>query len=93
MQLSVFHGGIAPLDSKGRWQIVASEITVICGGVRVSPGDLVLGDAGGVVVIPQQVEAEVLRLAFDKINGKHHSMRELKSGAYLNDVYNKYGVV
>ncbi len=93
MQLPVFHGGIAPLDSKGRGQIVATDVPVICGGVRVSPGDLVFGDADGVVVIPHRVEAEVLRAAFDKINGEHHSMRELKNGAYLRDVYAKYGVL
>ena len=93
MHLPVFHGGIAPLDSKGRGQIVATDVPVICGGVRVSPGDLVMGDADGVIVIPQHVEAEVLRVALDKINGEHHSMRELKSGAYLRDVYAKYGVL
>ena len=53
---------------------------VICGGVRVEAGDLVFGDADGVVVVPQKVEAEVLRFAFDKINGEHNSMRELKAG-------------
>ena len=91
--LPVFHGGIAPLDSKGRGQIVATDLPVICGGVRISPGDLVLGDADGVVVVPQRVEAEVLRIALDKINGEHHSMRELRAGAYLRDVYAKYGVL
>jgi regulator of RNase E activity RraA len=89
LQLPVFHGGIAPLDSKGRGQIQAIDVPVICGGVKVSPGDLVFGDADGVVVVPQAVEAEVLRIAFDKINGEHHSMRELRAGAYLRDVYAK----
>lgn len=93
LQLPVFHGGIAPLDSKGRGQIQAIDVPVICGGVKVSPGDLVFGDADGVVVVPQAVEAEVLRIAFDKINGEHHSMRELRAGAYLRDVYAKYGVL
>jgi len=93
MGLPVFHGGIAPLDSKGRGQIVATDVPVLCGGVRVAPGDLVFGDADGVVVIPQAAEAEVLRRAFDKIKGEHHSMRELKSGSYLRDVYAKYGVL
>lgn len=93
LKLPVFHGGIAPLDSKGRGQIQAIDVPVICGGVRVCPGDFVLGDADGVVVVPQAVEAEVLRLALAKVDGEHHSMRELRDGAYLRDVYAKYGIL
>ena len=93
MKLPVFHGGIAPLDSKGRGHVSAIDVPVVCAGVKVSPGDLVFGDADGVVVVPQEIEAEVLRLAFEKVNGEHHTMRELKQGAYLRDVYAKYGVL
>jgi regulator of RNase E activity RraA len=91
--LPVFAGGIAPLDSKGRGQIQAIDVPIICGGVKVAPGDLVFGDADGVVVVPQAVEAEVLRHAFAKISGEHHTLRELRAGAYLRDVYAKYGVL
>jgi 4-hydroxy-4-methyl-2-oxoglutarate aldolase len=93
MKLPVFAGGIAPLDSKGRGQIQAIDVPVICGGVRVEPCDLVFGDADGVVVVPQRVEAEVLGFALEKIDGEHNTMRELKAGALLRDVYAKYGVL
>ena len=93
MRLPVFHAGIAPLDSKGRGQIQSIDVPVICGGVKVAPGDLVFGDADGIVVVPQAIEADVLRVAFEKINGEHHSMRELRDGAYLRDVYARYGVL
>jgi 4-hydroxy-4-methyl-2-oxoglutarate aldolase len=93
LKLPVFHGGIAPLDSKGRGHVSAIDVPVVCAGVKVSPGDLVFGDADGVVVVPQAIEAEVLRIAFEKVNGEHHTMRELKQGAYLRDVYAKYGVL
>lgn len=93
MKMPVFSGGIAPLDSKGRGQIVATDVPVLCGGVRVSPGDLIFGDADGLVVIPQEAEAEVLRVAFEKIRSERHSMRELKAGTLLRDVYAKYGVL
>jgi 4-hydroxy-4-methyl-2-oxoglutarate aldolase len=93
MRLPVFHGGIAPLDSKGRGQIQAVDVPVICDGVRVAPGDLVFGDADGLVAVPSEAEAEVLRLAFDKIDGERHSMRELKAGHFLREVYERYGVL
>ncbi|NOZ31770.1 MAG: RraA family protein [Alphaproteobacteria bacterium] len=93
MGLPVFHGGIAPLDSKGRGHVTAIDVPIVCDGVEVSPGDLIFGDADGVVVIPKKLEAQVLSIAFDKINGENHSLRELLDGSYLRDVYAKYGVL
>lgn len=93
LKLPVFHAGIAPLDSKGRGQIAAIDVPVICAGVRVCTGDLVFGDADGVVVIPQAVEAEVLKIAFDKISSEDSSMDDLRNGAYLRDVYARHGVL
>jgi 4-hydroxy-4-methyl-2-oxoglutarate aldolase len=93
LELPVFHAGIAPLDSKGRGQIHAVDVPVIVDGVRVAPGDLVFGDADGVVVVPQAVEALVLAFAFDKINGESHSIDELRAGGYLRDVFARHGVL
>ena len=93
MQMPVYHGGIAPLDSKGRGHVVAVDVPIVCGGVKVSPGDLVFGDADGLVVVPRAIEAKVLEIAFDKINGERHTMRELNEGAYLRDVYARHGVL
>ena len=81
------------MDSKGRGHISAIDVPVICAGVRVEPGDLVFGDADGVVVVPRAHEAAVLKIAFDKINAEHHSKQELRDGSYLRDVYAKYGVL
>ena len=47
----MFHGGIGPLDSKGRCRMIEMDRPVDCAGVRVSPGDTVFGDADGVVVM------------------------------------------
>ncbi len=93
LKLPVFHCGIAPLDSKGRGQIQAIDVPVTCDGVRVCTGDLVFGDADGVVVVPQAVESEVLRAAFRKVEGESHSMTELRAGGFLRTVYAKYGVL
>ncbi|MCK4205064.1 RraA family protein [Brucella pituitosa] len=93
LKLPVYHGGIAPLDSKGRGQIMAIDVPVICAGVRVKSGDLIIGDADGVVVVPQEIEDEVLAVAFNKLEGEDRSSSELRSGGYLRDVYARYGVL
>ncbi|HEY8595409.1 MAG TPA: RraA family protein [Devosiaceae bacterium] len=93
LKFPVFSAGIAPLDSKGRGQVQAVDVPVICDGVLVAPGDLVFGDVDGVVVVPQAIEAEVLRIAFNKIDRETSTMDELRAGGYLADIYAKYGVL
>lgn len=93
MTFPVFHGGIAPLDSKGRGIVKAIDVPIECAGVAVAPGDLVFGDADGVVVVPQAVEAEVLALAFEKIAGERNTLRDLQAGESLAAVFAKYGIL
>jgi regulator of RNase E activity RraA len=93
MGFPVFHGGIGPLDSKGRGKIMALDVPVECAGVRVCPGDLVFGDADGVVVVPRAIEAEVLAAAFEKLKGEHSTLADLRLGMKLGEVFAKYGVL
>jgi len=93
MNYPVFHGGIGPLDTKGRATITAIDVPVICAGVAVSSGDLVFGDADGVVVVPQAVEREVLRLAFEKVQGEKNTLADLQRGDLLADVFARYKIL
>lgn len=93
LRFPVFHGGIAPLDSKGRGKVAEIDTPIHCGGVAVSSGDLVVGDADGVVVVPQAVEDEALRRAFAKVTGENSTRDELAAGAKLADVFAKYGIL
>jgi 4-hydroxy-4-methyl-2-oxoglutarate aldolase len=93
MRFPVFHGGIAPLDSKGRARVAQIDVPIECGGVRVHPGDLILGDADGVVVVPQAVEAEVLRRAEEKLAGERTTLKELQAGQSLGEVFARHGIL
>ena len=93
MNFAVFHGGIGPLDSKGRAKMMTKDVPVNCGGVLVNPGDLVFGDADGVVVIPFDIADEVGQAATAKIGGENRTRAELEQGTLLIEVYKKYGVL
>ena len=93
MKFPVFHGGIAPLDSKGRGKVVAIDVPIDCAGVRIEPGDLVFGDVDGVVVVPRRIEDKVLARALEKVSGENVTRDELLRGAKLEDVYDRYGVL
>ena len=51
-------------------KIGAGEVAVplSCGGVSVIPGDMIVGDANGVAVVPQAKAAEVLKAALEKLH-------------------------
>ena len=89
----VFASGIKPVDSRGRGIVIDCNVRVDCGGVLVSPGDLVFADYDGVVVIPAEVLPDAVRLATEKATRENHTRDELLRGAYLRDVYEKYGVL
>jgi regulator of RNase E activity RraA len=93
MKFPVFHGGIGPLDSRGRCRMIEMDTPVVCGGVHVSSGDLVFGDVDGVVVIPQDLAEEVIRRALDKVARENSTRDDLRAGALLADVFAKYGVL
>ncbi len=89
----VLAAGIKPVDSMGRGIVTGYNVPVECGEVLVNPGDFVFADFDGVVVIPKVHVDEVLRLALNKATRENSSRAELMSGAYLRDVYQKFGVL
>ena len=93
MQFPVFHGGIGPLDTKGRAEMVEKDTAVHIAGVRVAPGDWVLGDVDGVVFVPADKAEEVFRAALDKIEAEDTTRAELEAGESLRAVYARHGVL
>ncbi|HWA93845.1 MAG TPA: RraA family protein [Terracidiphilus sp.] len=89
----VFARGIKPVDSKGRGAIIDYNVPVDCAGVLVQPGDLIVADYDGVIAIPFAGLPAVIEKATDKVKKENGSRAELLKGAYLRDVYAKYGVL
>ena len=93
MGFPLFVRGIAPYDSKGRSDVIAYNTTIECGGVKVCPGDLVFGDFDGVVVVPQAVEDQVLKAAFEKAAEEKEVREALKNGMSATAAFQKYGIL
>ena len=56
-------------------------------------GDIVFGDADGVVIVPLAHAEEVLERAHRKVTGENHTRAELEQGTLLGEVYRKYGIL
>lgn len=93
MGYPVYYAGIRALDSMGRGRVMAYDVPIRCGDVLVQPGELVFADYDGIVVIPRQVEREVLELARDKAGKESLTRHGLLEGKSLREVYDTYGVL
>jgi regulator of RNase E activity RraA len=93
MNFPVFATGASPLDSKGRLRVFAYRCAIECGGVLVEPGDVVFGDADGVVVVPQDVALETVHEALNRVEAEHRTVAELKTGSLLREAFAKHGVL
>lgn len=89
----VYCAGVKPQDSAPRGFLVEYAVPVRCGGVRVTPGDLVVLDIDGICVVPKEIEAKAVSVALERARRESHSKRELLAGALLSAVYAKYGVL
>lgn len=58
-------GTTVAASGKAGWGQI--NVSISCGGTSISPGDMIVGDADGVVVIPQSIEQEILSQALDKL--------------------------
>jgi regulator of RNase E activity RraA len=93
MGFRVFARGTCPLDSMHRQRVKAVDVTVEVGGVAIAPGDLVLADLDGVVVVPRNVEAEALARAWEKVTAENRVRDEIRAGSKAGEVFRKYGVL
>lgn len=93
MNFPIFARGGSPIDSQGRTAVVEIDRPLLFGGVRVLPGQLVFADLNGIVVIPREVEGEVIAEALQKIRIETRVRTELKAGKRTQSVWDKYGVM
>jgi 4-hydroxy-4-methyl-2-oxoglutarate aldolase len=93
VKFPVFHGGIGPLDTKGRAEMMAMDEPVEVAGARVAPGDFVFGDVDGVVIVPQRIAEEAVKLALAKIEAEDTTRDELLAGESLRSVFARHGVL
>jgi regulator of RNase E activity RraA len=92
----VFTRYLSPIESRGRTRIRAIEEPLAVGGsltsqIRVNPGDWLFGDMDGVVAIPARNVDEIVRKAEDMGGIEDQVREEIRNGADVTDVFERYG--
>lgn len=93
MQFPVFARGKCVFDSLHRQRVVDVQVPVEIDGVLFAPGDLVVADADGVVVVPAAVEERAIRLAWNKVHAENVTRDAIRAGMRAVEAYEKYGVL
>lgn len=70
-------------EPKGHGEI---NCEIVCGGQRVSPGDWVIGDESGVIVVPKRVAVEIANRALDVLERENRIREEIQRGSTLSRV-------
>lgn len=89
----VFSRGRYAQDSSVRSAVVDFRCPVYIGKVRVDPGDLIFGDIDGVLIVPRQMETEVIGKSLEKARGEKMVRQEIEAGSSSSSVFQKYGIL
>ncbi len=87
----VFARYVTPEDSTWRWEVTATEEPIEIGGVRIHPGDWVVGDEDGVVVVPHAIAADVLEAAERKVGTENEVRAAVRAGVSPLEAFERHG--
>lgn len=93
MEFPVFARSTCVLDSQDRQCVVDMDVRVEIDGVGIEPGDLVVADCDGVVIVPAIVEADALKAAWQKVHAENVTRDAIRDGMKATDAYARYGVL
>ena len=93
MSLPVFARGSYAQDQRGRGRVVAYREPVRIAEVAVRPGDLIVGDDDGVLVVPSDVASECVEKALEKRRMENIIAQEIEAGLSTTEAWEKYGVM
>ena len=93
LNFPVFARSTCVYDSLNRQRVVDIDVPIELDGVHFHPGDLVFADEDGVVVVPQIVEQEAIRRAWDKVHAENIVRDSIRNGLKATEAFAKYGVL
>ncbi len=80
-------------DQGPRGKVIDFRVPIEIEGVRVNPGDIVFGDLDGVLVIPKEIEHEVITRAYEKATGEKMVAEAIRGGMGAKESFERHGIM
>lgn len=80
-----------PADAPPRWRLEEWNVPIRIGGVEIRPGDVLIGDADGVVCVPRPVAEEVLERAEETADTEDDVRTAIRDGADPIEAFERFG--
>jgi regulator of RNase E activity RraA len=93
LNFPVFSYGRYAQDQAPRGKVIDFRVPIEMDGVRINPGDIIVGDIDGVCVVPAAHEEEVFLRAFEKARGEQTVLKAIQNGMSAVDSWNKYQIM
>lgn len=93
VDLPVFSYGPYSQDQAPRGKVIDFRVPIEMNGVRINPGDIIVGDIDGVCVVPQSVEKEVFARSLEKARGEKTVLKAIQEGMSAVEAWDKYGIM
>jgi regulator of RNase E activity RraA len=87
LEIPAYHAAVHPAVLGRRHVPWESQVAVACAGVTIQPGDIVVGDADGVVVLPPALAAEVLADAREQERQEEFIVGQVAQGESVDGLY------
>jgi len=91
LDFPVFARYKTPRDTIGRWRVTGVNVAIAIGGVAIRPGDFVVGDRDGVVIVPARVAEEVIERAEAVVRTEDLVRKAILEGMHPVQAYEKFG--
>lgn len=90
LDFPIFYKFKSPCDALGRFNIIEYQTDIVIGGVKVRPGDFIVGDDDGIVVVPEYLILEVLEESEETIKTENEIRKRVIKGESVAELYVQY---
>ncbi|ATP55747.1 dimethylmenaquinone methyltransferase [Pedobacter ginsengisoli] len=93
LNFPTFSYGSYAQDQAPRGKVIDFRVPIEIRGVKINPGDIVVGDIDGVCIVPQNKEVEILTHAIEKARGEKLVQVKIQEGMSATEAFEKYGIM
>ncbi len=93
LNFPTFSYGSYAQDQGPRGKVIDFRVEIEMNGVRIKPEDIVFGDIDGVLIIPKEIENDVIKGALEKAMGEKTVQQAIENGMGAKEAFDKFGIM